>query len=217
MDQQRFDYLTQQRNTPGALTYEQAQAYDAADSRHEFDQFKQGAAGAAPPDQPQSNIAVAGPIGGGQPAPSQGQGDAVLPPGQVPPPTPEAPTTTPNPLIPTQNSPYAQAQPHDFWKDVGLPEDPRYIGPHPVAARLLNAVDFSQAGREHNQGAANMVRTLGGMALNTPPAVAAQVSSDPQVQDFLHTATKVGEYVTPAMIPPAIAWGLIQRLIRGRR
>lgn len=214
MDQQRYDYLSQQRGIPGALTYEQAQAYDAADSRHEFDQFKQGAAGAAPPDQPQSNIAVQGPIGGGQPAP---QGDVVLPAGQVPPPTPDQPTTTPNPLIPTQNNPYPQAKPHDFWNDLGLPQDPRYIGPHPVAARLLNLMDRDPSGVG---GYAAKARTLGGMAFNALPAAAAQIPTDPQTQDMVYSGVRGAEGLgaaalasTPFLVPAMLARRLLGRMI----
>lgn len=208
MDQQKYDWLAAQRQN-GQLDYDTSMAFDAAQSRGEFQQF-QGQPAAPPADQgTQGNVAVVGPLGGSDTPtttlPTTSTTTTTQPPNVA---TGPGVLQGPNNMMPSQGNLYEQAQPHNFVDDLGIPNEPRYIGHlpelagHPDLARIRNALDFTPEGRQLSGGAPAMARTLGGAAWNLLPSTAAQLPKSPGGQDAAYYMTQLAQ-----------AW-LLQHLLR---
>lgn len=177
MDQQKYNWLAQQRATPGAMDYEDAQAFDAAQSRGEFNQFA-GQAQAAPPSDER-----AVPTPDLTPTPTTTT--------TLPDPNAEAGTQLqsagPNQMIPTQQNIYQPSQFHNFANDLNLtPAAPGTKYPDTeFGARLL------QTFNPEVRGIGPVARSTLMTPLRLPGALAAQAGDTPGAQD-------VGKYAGDA-------------------
>jgi hypothetical protein len=152
MDQQFYNYLRGERDA-GRLGYDDAMAFDAAQSRGEFAPY------------------------GGEPASAASPGDTQPP--QTP---PDAMTGTglqtgSNPVIPTQKNVYEPAQLHSFATDLGLPPlPPGEQTEHPDLRRIQRYLTTEQP-------IGPLLRSMAGVVRHTPGALAAQLGSTPEEQD----------------------------------
>ena len=193
MDKQFYDYLKTERDA-GRLPYDDAMAFDAAESRGEFQAY-------GGPPAPNPNIAVAGPIGGGAPAPATPEPT----PAQLPGTALEQPG--PGQMIPTQQNLYPPAQPHNFATDLGfVPLAPGEHTPSETATRFLHTYDVPA------RGLGPVARSAVMNTLRFPGAFGSQFGDTPEAQDVLKYGGDAA--TTLAILGRALASTLASPIVR---